>query len=112
MNREGLAGDIMAALRQAMGKLPADPIRPECRGVSKLVPSGYVPRGVFYRVAPQPELEQLLGHLQPLVVMNSEDVASLRQVFAEMTFPPADLDQEIADCAEQVFQDSRRARMA
>jgi hypothetical protein len=96
---------------KALKAIPRDPIAPANRRVARLFPTAYVVEGSVFRLAPQPDI---VGHNHPLIVMNRDDVAVLRAQFregprGEGLAVALDVDQEIADCCEQLFAD-REAR--
>lgn len=91
--------NILHDLERIWRSLPPHPVAPEHRRYARLRPSAYVPKGQMYRVLPD---AAFFGEdeRRPLIVMNDKDVDVLRAV---VTMPLIDVDQEIADVAEQLF---------
>jgi hypothetical protein len=90
---------MLDALLEIYRSIPPHPVAPELRGVARLCPSAYVKRGLMYRLVPRLLLSEDEG--RPLIVMNTDDVDELRQLLVTPFW--RDVDQEIADMAEQLF---------
>ena len=86
-------------LYRLLRSLPPHPVAPENRGFARLLPSPYVRRGQMFRLAPSPEITGDPRH-RPSIVMNTDDVDMLRARFGGAL---GNIDQEIADIAEQLF---------
>lgn len=82
-----------------MRALPPHPVSPENRGFAKLQASAFVARGLIYRLDAQPHLT---GDHRPRILINADDLTELRTQFRP-PFRFVDIDQDIADIAEQVF---------
>lgn len=92
--------ELLAALLGNLEQLPPHPIAPENRGVARLRPSPWVPRGQVYRVLVEEE--------KPWILMHPEDIAEILALYESdppilFAWSRAQIEQDIADCCEQIF---------
>jgi hypothetical protein len=88
-------------LKRLLASIPAHPVAPENRRLAYLKPSTYVPIGQMYRLAAAPTIT---ANHRPCILMHPDDLALLRRVWAHSPVGAMiDVDQEIADLAEQCF---------
>lgn len=94
-----MRGDLIEQLARLMESLPPNPVAPENRRYAQLLPTQQIPPGIMYRMPPNPEVT---GDTRPRIMMNVHDVKNLRALF-RAPWLGLDVDQEIADMAEQLF---------
>ena len=88
-------------LERLLKSLPPNPVAPENRGLSRLRPSPFVPRGQMLRLTPQPNIT---GHNRATILMHPVDLVQIVRLFSSGPFARfANIEQEIADIAEQLF---------
>jgi hypothetical protein len=99
----GASVSMFGDLERIFQMLPKNPVSPENRNVTRLLPSAVIPRGQVYRIT----LPEMFDDQLPRMAINPNDVIFLRAEF--MNTPWARLktidviDQEIADLCEECF---------